>query len=50
MLEIWEVWHAIREIVANSLDEHKMHDINKDIKFNNDNNPKQIELKDSGSG
>ena len=33
IMENWEVWHAIREMVANSLDEHKMHEINKDIIF-----------------
>lgn len=50
ILENWEVWHAIREMVANSLDEHKMHKINKDIIFNYDNNQKQIEIMDFGSG
>ena len=50
ILEDCEVCHAIREVVANSLDGHKMHEINKDIIFNYDNNQKQIEIMDFDSG
>ena len=50
ILENWEIWHAIRELVANSLDEHKMNKINNDIIFNYDQDLKRVEIIDFGSG
>ncbi|MGL5630447.1 MAG: ATP-binding protein [Mycoplasmoidaceae bacterium] len=48
ILEDWEIWHAIREIIANAIDEHKIRKISNIPIINfNDN---IIEIIDQGNG